>query len=343
MKVPTEKQKTIVIGETKIQPGTRVYVDIPVADLYTHNALKMPVQVINGKYPGPTLFVSAAIHGDEINGVEIIRRLLAQKNLQQLRGCLIAVPVVNVHGFLTHSRYLPDRRDLNRSFPGSPKGSVASRLAYKFAEQIIAVADYGIDIHTGAMHRTNLPQIRANLDDERTRELAQVFNVPVLINAAVRDGSLRAYASEKGIPTLLYEAGEALRFNEVAIRAGLRGVTNVMRKLGMLPAKPSANTIEPLTATSTGWVRASGSGIVRSKIKLGQRVKMGEALFTISDPFGETEFSVTAPFGGIIIGKSNLPLAHEGDALFHIARFDSVSEAADVVEEFRSEFDPPSI
>jgi predicted deacylase len=343
MNAPMEKQKVVVIGETAVQPGTRVYVDIPVADLYTHTELKMPVQVINGRRPGPTLFVSAAIHGDEINGVEIIRRLLAQKNLQKLRGCLIAVPVVNVHGFLTHSRYLPDRRDLNRSFPGSPRGSVASRLAYTFAETIIAAADYGIDIHTGAMHRTNLPQIRANLNDKRTRELAQVFNVPVLINAPVRDGSLRGYASEKGIPTLLYEAGEALRFNEVAIKAGLRGVTNVMRQLGMLPAKPSANTIEPLTATSTGWVRASGSGIVRSKIKLGQRVKTGELLFTISDPFGETEFSATAPFGGIIIGQSNLPLAHEGDALVHIARFDSASDAADVVEEFRSEFDPPRI
>lgn len=335
------KNKSVTIGGITIEPGHREYIDLPVADLYTHTALNMPVQVINGKRPGPTLFVSAAIHGDELNGVEIIRRLLTQKALKRLRGCLIAVPIVNVHGFLDQSRYLPDRRDLNRSFPGSPKGSVAARLAHTFAQQIVEQCDYGIDIHTGALHRSNLPQIRADLEDAMTNKLAQEFNVPVLINARVRDGSLRGYAAEKGIPTLLYEVGEALRFDEVGIRAGLRGVANVMRKLGMLPprAKPIHRT-EPITATSTSWIRASASGIVRSKMKLGQRVKTDEVLATISDPFGETELAVTAPFPGIIIGRSNLPLAHEGDALMHIARFDSVSQAKDAVEEFQSELSP---
>ena len=334
-------QRTIVIGGTAVIPGSRACVDIPVADLYTHASLYMPVQVINGKLPGPTLFVSAAIHGDELNGVEIIRRLMAQKVLNRLHGCLIAVPIVNVHGFLHHSRYLPDRRDLNRSFPGSPTGSIAARLAHTFAEQIIRQSDFGIDIHTGAVHRSNLPQIRANLDDARTRELASVFNVPVLINAPVRDGSLRGFAAEMGIPTLLYEAGEALRFNEVGIRAGLRGVTNVMRQLGMLPMRKSEKELpEPLVATATNWVRAPASGIIRSRVKLGQRVKSGEPLITISDPFGASESIVTAPFGGITIGQTELPLAHEGDALIHIARFDSVALAEDRVEEFRSDIWP---
>jgi predicted deacylase len=230
---------------------------------------------------------------------------------------------------------------LNRSFPGSPKGSIAARLAHSFAEQIIQQSDYGIDIHTGAIHRANLPQIRGNLEDPETLRLAKAFNVPVLINAAVRDGSLRGYAAENGIPTLLYESGEALRFDEVGIRAGLRGVSNVMRELGMLPPrKRKPRLIEPLMAKATSWVRASASGIVRSKVKLGQRVKSGDILVVISDPFGETDVSVTAPCAGIIVGKNNLPLAHEGDALVHIARFDSVALAQDTVEEFHTEIIP---
>lgn len=341
MGTTVSKNKTISVGGIEIQPGQRVCVELPVADLYTHTSLDMPVQVINGKRPGPTLFVSAAIHGDELNGVEIIRRLLARRNLNRLRGCLLAVPIVNIHGFLDQSRYLPDRRDLNRSFPGSPRGSIAARLANTFCREIVAQADFGIDIHTGAIHRSNLPQIRANLDDEKTLELAQAFNVPVLINAPVRDGSLRGYAADQGIPTLLYEAGEALRFDEVSIRAGLRGVTSVMRTLGMLPAlKRETKRTEPVMATSTSWIRASSSGIVRSHVKLGKRVNKGDPVATISDPFGEEELVEAAPNSGLVIGRSNLPLAHEGDALIHIARFDSVTLATDTVEEFQTELQP---
>ncbi len=337
------KNKAITIGDVTVAPGERQIIDLPVADLYTHASLHMPVQVINGRSAGPTLFVSAAIHGDELNGVEVIRRLLVQKVMRQLKGCLIAVPVVNVHGFLDQSRYLPDRRDLNRSFPGSPKGSVAARLAHTFAQEILNKADFGIDLHTGAIHRSNLPQIRANLDDAETLRMARAFNVPVMINAPLRDGSLRGYAAERGVPTLLYEAGEALRFDEVGIKAGLRGITSVMRELGMLPKKRSrAPKIEPIMAESSSWVRAPLSGVVRIKTKLGQRVKKNATLAVISDPFGEDEQTVTAPNSGIVIGQSNLPLAHEGDALFHIARFEQVSLAEDVVEEFQTEITPAS-
>jgi predicted deacylase len=269
-----------------------------------------------------------------LNGVEIIRRLLNLKALRSIRGTLIAVPVVNVHGFLNQSRYLPDRRDLNRSFPGSAKGSIAARLANTFYREVVSKSDFGIDLHTGAINRSNLPQIRANLDDENTLPLANAFGVPVIINANVRDGSLRACAADLGMPMLIYEAGEALRFDEVSIRAGLRGVLNVMRLIGMLPAKRRSKSIVPVLARSTAWLRAPDSGVVTSKVSLGSRVVKGQTVATVSDPLGESQETVKAAFDGIVIGHSRLPLAHEGDALFNVAAFESVSKAENSVEEF---------
>lgn len=319
------------IGDTLVAPGARATVDLPVARLYTNNEMTIPVQVVHGKWPGPVLFVSAAIHGDEINGVEIIRRLLRLGSLKRLHGTLVAVPIVNVHGFINRSRYLPDRRDLNRSFPGSEKGSLAARVAYLFLQQIVARCTHGIDLHTAAIHRENLPQIRADLDDSEVKRLAKAFGVPVLLNADIRDGSLRAVASEKGIPILLYEAGEALRFDEVAIRAGVHGVASVMRALEMLPASRRKKDLpEPMTARSTVWVRAAQSGILRAAAPLGARVRKGAVLGTISDPFGTLETEVTTGVGGIVIGRCTLPLVNEGEALYHIARFEEpkVAEAA---------------
>ncbi len=328
------RKSDITINDTTIAAGKRGDVSLPIADLYTSTSLNMPVQVINGRHPGPVLFVSAAIHGDELNGVEIIRRLLRRKGLGAMHGALIAVPVVNVHGFLDQSRYLPDRRDLNRSFPGSPKGSIAARLANIFLNEIVKRSDYGIDLHTGAIDRSNLPQIRANLDDPKTLELARAFGVPVIINANVRDGSLRGCASSLGMPVLTYEAGEALRFDELSIRGGLRGILNVMRKIGMLSDAKVTAPREPVIARSTSWVRAPSSGIVASKAKLGATVRKGQRLAVMSDPLGYREEEVTARYDGIVIGRSNLPLAHEGDALFNIAAFHSVERAEDLVEQF---------
>ncbi len=343
-KSEADRHRTIEIGGVQVPPGNSRTVDLPVAELYTRAPLTMPVHVVNGKRPGPTLFVCAAIHGDELNGVEIIRRLLKLKGLKSLRGRLLAVPIVNVHGFLDLSRYLPDRRDLNRSFPGSGKGSIAARLAHLFSTEIVQHADCGIDIHTGAIHRKNLPQIRANLKDEETLALARAFEVPVLINANIRDGSLREYAAERGIPMLLYEAGEALRFDEVGIRAGLKGVVNVMRELGMLPARRRGKKgIEPVVASGSSWVRAPGSGILRAHVNPGDRVRRDEVLGVIGDAFGETEFQVKAPFSGLVIGRSLLPLVHEGDALFNVARFEDAGEAAETVEEFHADIDPSLI
>ncbi len=335
----------LTINGITVKPGTRVSIDLPTGRLYTHTPLTVPVHVVSGKKAGPRLFISAAIHGDEINGVEIIRRFLKLPALKRLHGTIIAIPIVNVHGLINHSRYLPDRRDLNRSFPGSEKGSLAARLANTFMKEIVEKSTHGIDLHTGALHRDNLPQIRANLDDEETERLARSFNAPVIISSNLRDGSLRESASEYGIPMLLYEAGEALRFDEVSIRAGVKGIINVMRELEMLP--PSRSTrkkqIEPVVARSSYWVRAPDSGILRAMIPLGARVKKNTLLGVVADPFGETEANVQAQYSGIVIGKTNLPLVNEGDALYHIARFEDIEEIEAKVDEFQEEHSPELI
>ncbi len=333
------------IAGINVAPGKRATIALPVTKLYTHAPIEIPIHVMRGKQDGPRLFVSAAIHGDEINGVEIIRRLIKHAVLKRLRGTLVAVPVVNVHGLINHSRYLPDRRDLNRSFPGSERGPLASRLAYLFMKEVVDKCTHGIDLHTGAIHRANLPQIRANLDDDETGRLAKVFSVPVLLNATIRDGSLRQAAAEKGIPMLLYEAGEALRFDEVSIRAGVRGIVNVMRELEMLPPSKRKKTQskEPMVARSSSWVRAPSSGIFRPVVALGARVEKEGLLGVIEDPFGEIEDPVHARYAGIVIGRINLPLVNEGDALFHIARFGKVDKAVATVEEFQELHEPENV
>lgn len=338
---PRAADAPLVIGGQEIAVGSRSVIDLPVTDLYTHAKLTMPVSVIRGRRAGPTLFVSAAVHGDELNGVEIIRRVLKLRGLQRLRGTLIAVPIVNVHGFLRHSRYLPDRRDLNRSFPGSASGSVASRLAHVFVKEILGQADYGIDLHTGAIHRANLPQIRADLSNDETRALAEAFGCPLLIDASLREGSLREYANERGVPLLLYEAGEALRFDEFSIRAGVRGVSNVMRELGMLPKRRRRSVPpKPVVALDSNWERSPESGILRSLVELGEYVARDQVLAYVADPFGETEVEIKSEHAGIVIGRSYLPLAHAGDALYHVARVKGAQKLASRVEAYQSAHEP---
>jgi len=335
------RNAAVEIAGFKVEPGQRRLLDLPVADLYTHAQLTMPVHVICGRLAGPTLFVTGAIHGDELNGVEIIRRLLALNVLKRLKGTLLAVPVVNVHGFIHQSRYLPDRRDLNRSFPGQLSGSITSRLARHVASEIIDRSDYGIDLHTGAIHRTNLPQIRGDVDNDEVMRLARAFGAPVIIHSRLRDGSMREYAAEKGVSVLLYEAGEALRFDELSIRAGLRGIRRVLATLGMLGRPPPATRrrVEPVVSRRTSWVRAPISGVVNLRVQSGASVRKGTLLANVSDPFGETSVPVHSHCDGVIIGHVTLPLAHEGDALVHIARFDDTREASETVEEFQLEHD----
>lgn len=329
------------IAGHSILPGETKKIEIPMARLYTDTTMGIPVFIKRGKKPGPTLFLSAAIHGDELNGIEIINRIINSKSINNIRGTLIAVPMVNVYGVLNQSRYLPDRRDLNRSFPGSKKGSLAAKIAYQFLNEIVDKADYGIDFHTGAIHRSNLPQIRANLDDHETLELAKAFSLPVLLNSNLRDGSLRQCASDLGTKILLYEAGEALRFDELAIRAGIKGSINVMRLIGMLPKSKSKTTkVEPFIARKSGWVRASESGIVVHQKDLGEHVKKGDVLATINNPYGIALDNVTSPFEGIIIGKQNIPLVQEGEAMYHIAYFSEPDEVIENLEIHQEELLP---
>jgi predicted deacylase len=330
----------IEIAGHRVEPGTRKRIFIPLSRRVTGAEVDLPVEVVHGRNSGPRLFVCAAIHGDEINGVEIIRRILRRRFLRELHGTLIAVPVVNLFGFVGLSRYLPDRRDLNRSFPGSASGSLAARLANTFLAEIVDKSTHGIDLHTGAVHRANLPQVRACLDDEETDRLARAFGVPVLINANVRDGSLRQAVLERKVPMLLYEGGEALRFDESAIRAGVRGVASVMRTLGMLPeVKSRPSRAEPFVARSSHWVRAPESGILRGREALGSSVSPGDRLGAIADPLGTDEVVIRASHQGIVIGRTELPLVNEGDALFHIATFDRPEDVALSVDDFRDEMD----
>ena len=331
------RRESFEIGGVNVAPGTRAMVDLPFVRLYTHSPVNVPVQVVHGHREGPTLFVCGAVHGDELNGIEIVRRLLAHRAMNSLRGTLIAVPILNVLGVMERSRYLPDRRDLNRSFPGNPNGTLASLLANLFMEQVVRKSDYGIDLHTAALNRDNLSQVRGDLDNPGVERMALAFGAPVILNSAILEGSLRGAAANIGVPVMVYESGEALRFDEVGIRGGLTGVINVMREIGMLSAsKRRRRGVEPVLARNSSWVRAPISGVLRMLVALGARVRKDDVIALCSSPFGEDETEVRAPFTGIVIGRSNIPLAHKGEALYHIARMASSLEAEGVVEEFRS-------
>ncbi|MGO1233547.1 MAG: succinylglutamate desuccinylase/aspartoacylase family protein [Marinobacter sp.] len=329
------------IAGIQVKAGTRQTVEVPVAKLYTHTPLHIPVEVVHGRRDGPVMMVCGAIHGDEINGVEIIRRVLKNTALRHLRGTLLAVPIVNIFGFVQRTRYLPDRRDLNRCFPGTESGSLGGRIAYLIRTQIMENVTHIIDLHTGAIHRFNLPQIRAELKNPETVRMAEAFGAPIVINSGLREGSLRAYADSQDIPVITFEGGEALRFDEVVIISGVKGVVRVMRELEMIPAKkaPKAPKKRSETAATSQWVRADIDGIMRPVARLGQKVSKGQRLAMVADPFGETEVSVTSPWAGIVICVNNLPLVNEGEAIYHIARFDELGEAEKAMDYFRSSYE----
>lgn len=322
------------ISNVEIKKGETKLVNIELPKLYNTPA-NLPVEVIRGKRNGPTVFVSAAIHGDELNGIEIIRRIKKLKLLRRLKGTLILIPIVNIYGVMTQSRYMPDRRDLNRSFPGTKRGSLASRVAYIFFNEVVKKCDFGIDLHTASIHKSNLPQIRADLNNELTFKLAKLFEAPVVLHSTLRDGSLRAQAQEDNIPILLYEAGEALRFDETSIRIGVKGIVNVLRELNMFPQPTSTKRKRvPVVAKSSNWLRASDSGILRTVKALGDTVHENEIIAYIDEPLDGNIFEIKATFDGIIIGKSEIPLVQEGDAVFHIAKFKNLESAEGKIEYF---------
>ena len=299
----------------------------------------MSVKVVHGAKPGPVLLLSAALHGDEVNGVEIILRLLNRISAKRLSGTVLAIPVVNVYGFITNSRYLPDRRDLNRSFPGSSSGSLASRLAQLFTDEVLSHATHVVDVHTGGLHRSNLPQIRACLDDPRNRELADAFGAPVVIDAKLREGSLRAAAVKRKMPMIVYETGEALRLDRTGVLVGVRGILAVMHSLGMIQKAPTRPHTASFRATGASWLRAPASGLFRSECRLGQLVRAGQSLGVINDPLGDDKVPVLAPCDGIVIGRTNIPLVHQGDPLAHIAYADGPQPPAIEMSELREELE----
>ena len=309
---------TIEIAGQEIDPGRRAKLELPIARLMSGTPVALPVLVLHGADEGPTAWLSAAIHGDEIGGVEIIRRVLERIDTTRLAGTVLAVPVVNVHGFNTGDRYLPDRRDLNRSFPGSARGSLASRVAHLMMTEVIGRSDIGIDLHTGSDHRVNLPQIRGDLDDPAVRSLASRFAAPIALHSRTRDGSLREAATEAGATVLLFEGGEADRFDEPAIAAGTDGVLRVLAASGMVDAVPDA-TGETRWSRSSRWMRASASGLLHLDIELGDEVAVGEQIASIHDPFGKRLGVVSSRAAGLVVGHTQRPLVNRGDGIVHVA------------------------
>lgn len=312
------KRRPFTIADHEVRGGRRAKIEIPFARLMSGTSVSLPIIVWHGKTPGPTAWLSAAVHGDEIEGVEIIRRVSQLISAQRMAGTVIAVPVVNVHGFNTGDRYMPDRRDLNRSFPGSRRGSLAARLAHLVMNQIVSRCDYGIDLHTGSDHRTNLPQIRADLDDPETLRLARAFGAPLMLHSRTRDGSLRQAATEQGAKVLLYEGGEAWRFGSDSIQAGVDGVLRVLATTGFIDdvAPPDGS---PILARSSRWVRSGRSGIVRLQVGLGEVIEEGRVVATVYDTFGTRLGGLKSRSAGVVIGHTQHPLVNRGDAVVHVA------------------------
>lgn len=312
------KREPFEIAGHTVAPGTRAKLELPIARLMSGTPVALPVLVVHGRLEGPAVWITAAVHGDELCGIEIIRRVLNALQPRSMAGTVIAVPVVNVHGFNRGDRYLPDRRDLNRSFPGSQRGSLAAVIAHLIMTEVVARCTVGIDLHTGSDHRINLPQIRADLDDPGTLELARVFAAPVAIHARTRDGSLRQAATEAGSVVLLYEAGEADRFDPQAIEAGTAGVLRVLGHRGLAP-EAQAPTAAVWLSRSTRWLRASRSGILHLTVALGDEVTRGQKVAMIYDPFGKRLGTISARVDGLIIGHTQRPLVNRGDAILHVA------------------------
>ncbi|HYN34678.1 MAG TPA: succinylglutamate desuccinylase/aspartoacylase family protein [Ilumatobacteraceae bacterium] len=307
------------IGELDVAPGRSATGELPIARLVTGTRISLPLQVFHGRTDGRVVWLSAAVHGDEINGVEIIRRVTRSLDARKMSGTVIAVPIVNVHGFLNGDRYLPDRRDLNRSFPGSPTGSLAARIADLFMSEIVRRCDVGIDLHTGSDHRTNLPHIRADLDDPETRKLAEAFGAPLMLHAKTRDGSLRGAATDRGATVLLYEGGEALRFDHESLSTGVVGIRQVLTELDMIDADSADPRPVPVESRRSSWIRARRSGIALLDVELGEVVQRGQLLGLIHDSVGKRLSRITAPRVGIVIGRVQQPLINQGDALVHLA------------------------
>lgn len=308
----------LTIGERAVPAGSRLEFSVLVARSPIQSPIELPITVVHGARPGPRVFLTAAVHGDELNGLPIIWRTMRRLQPATLRGSVVAAPVANGFAVAAQSRYLPDRRDLNRAFPGSARGSLAGRLANMLMETVIRGSDVGVDLHTGSLMRSNLPQVRANLDDPETRALAEAFAAPVSLHGTERQGSLRRAATAAGVRCLLYEGGEGLRFDSKAVRVGVEGVQRLLGHLGMIPAPAPGSPTRRLGKSS--WVRAPRSGMVELDVEAGDEVVGKARIGRIVDVFGRVVARLKAPFDGVVIGRANNPVVHRGDALVHIGR-----------------------
>lgn len=311
--------EAVTVAGVSVEPGTRRDLAPTASESFTGDRTTLPLTVVNGAEDGPRVFVTAAVHGDELNGIAVCRQLLDALDLETLRGSLIVVPIVNVLGVQIGSRYLPDRRDLNRSFPGSHTGSMAARIARLLLEEVIIGSDVGIDLHTAANQRTNVPQIRIATDDETSLNLATTFGAPFVLDAKLRPGSLREAAFARNVPVLTYEAGGPLRFDDDAIDTGLRGVLRVLRSLDAIDVAPAPAHEAPMILHESRWLRAERGGIIELHVASGDHIQEGQPLWSTSSPLGAERASVEAEEEGYIIGATTLPLVQPGQAVVHVA------------------------
>jgi predicted deacylase len=314
-----ETVQLFTIAGEDIAPGTMRDIAFPITTMANGNASSLAVRVLHRASSGPTVFVSAAIHGDEIVGTAVVQRLAQQLDPQALAGTVPLPPVANIFGFINHSRYLPDRRDLNRSVPGSATGSLAGQLANIFNREVVGRCSLVIDIHTAAIHRYNLPQVSIAAGNTRLVELAMAFGAPVIIESHLRDGSLRDLAQKNGVDMLLTEAGEAPRFDRLSIETGVTGVNRVLAHLGMIKAVDGRTEVGiPARANKSVWVRSPRGGVTYRVRKSGAPVRKGDLLACVAGLFGEDGQEIVST-DGIVIGHATLPVVHQGDALIHIA------------------------
>ncbi len=302
-----------------IEPGETAQVDYKIARLPTHTPIDLPVYVYRGVKSGPVLLLTAGLHGNEINGIEIVRRLISSGQAVPESGTVIAIPIVNVYGFLQSERYLPDGKDLNRSFPGNKTGSLAQRVANVLMNEIIPNIDYGIDFHTGGASLSNFPQIRCDFEHGPNLDLAGMFAPPFILNSRMIEKSFRKAAHKQGKSIIVYEGGESLRFDEYAIQEGVDGTLRLMQGLGMNPEAPKASRKTEILK-STSWVRARYAGIFHAEIEPGETVRRNQRIGSITDPYGETTYPVKAKEAGHVISLNYMPVLNAGDAITHIGK-----------------------
>lgn len=313
-------EQPISIGNTKVYPGENDTAAINVGRLPSDTRIDLVAHVFRSKNPGPCILLLGGVHGDEINGIEIIRQTIEQGFLKQLdRGSVIAIPLLNVFGFINFSREVPDGKDVNRSFPGSSRGSLASRVASILTKKILPYVDIAMDFHTGGASRYNFPQVRYTRTDQKAEELALVFGTRFAIQKALIPKSFRKTAQDNKIPTIVFEGGESVRLDGFCISKGMQGIKRVLAHLNIVHAATMNNDVKTLVCKKTTWVRAPYSGIFVWSKQSGQMISKGEPLGVLKDPHGKLSITVSSKEQGYIIGHSNASVVNQGDALFHVA------------------------